>query len=93
VSQQDPCRETRSWTDHSKPAMRRTPAPSPRHRSRGPRAASRERGTTSKKEFIPFRITVGEPMTREEFEAAANVQVFGTVEGNVRTKLRFSERP
>jgi hypothetical protein len=31
-----------------------------------------------KKEFIPFRITVGKPMTREEFEAAANLQMFGT---------------
>jgi hypothetical protein len=31
-----------------------------------------------KKQFIPFRITVGKPMTREEFEAAANLQMFGT---------------
>ncbi len=31
-----------------------------------------------RKDFIPFRITVGKPMTREEFEAAANLQVFGT---------------
>lgn len=36
------------------------------------------RGSKGKKEFIPFRITVGKPMTREEFEAAANLQVFGT---------------
>jgi hypothetical protein len=31
-----------------------------------------------KKEYIPFQITVGKPMTREEFEAAANLQVFGS---------------
>jgi hypothetical protein len=31
-----------------------------------------------KKQFIPFKITVGKPMTREEFEAAANLQMFGT---------------
>lgn len=28
--------------------------------------------------FIPFQITVAKPMTREEFEATANLQVFGT---------------
>ena len=31
-----------------------------------------------KKEYIPFQITVGKPMTREEFETAANLQVFGS---------------
>ena len=37
-----------------------------------------QNATKGKKQFIPFRITVGKPMTREEFEAAANLQVFGT---------------
>jgi hypothetical protein len=37
-----------------------------------------QKATKGKKEFIPFRITVGKPMTREEFEAAANLQVFST---------------
>lgn len=37
-----------------------------------------QRGSKGKREFIPFRITVAKPMTREEFEAAANLQVFGT---------------
>ncbi|HEX3478517.1 MAG TPA: DUF4157 domain-containing protein [Kofleriaceae bacterium] len=36
-----------------------------------------QNGSQGKKEFIPFRITVGKPMSREEFEAAANLQVFG----------------
>lgn len=34
-------------------------------------------GKPQKKEYIPFKITVGKPMAREEFEAAANLQVFG----------------
>jgi hypothetical protein len=37
-----------------------------------------QKASKGKKEYIPFRITVGKPMTREEFEAAANLQVFGT---------------
>ena len=32
----------------------------------------------AKKSYIPFNITVAKPLTREEFEAAANLQVFGT---------------
>ena len=36
-----------------------------------------QKGPKGKKEFIPFKIAVGKPMTREEFEAAANLQVFG----------------
>jgi hypothetical protein len=35
-------------------------------------------GRPKKKEFIPFKITVAKPMTREQFEAAANLQVFGS---------------
>ena len=35
-------------------------------------------GAKGKKAFIPFRIPVGKPMTREQFEAAANLQAFGT---------------
>jgi Domain of unknown function (DUF4157) len=37
-----------------------------------------QKAAKSKKEFIPFQITIGKPMTREEFEATANLQVFGT---------------
>ncbi|TMQ17873.1 MAG: DUF4157 domain-containing protein [Deltaproteobacteria bacterium] len=37
-----------------------------------------QKTSKGKKEFIPFQITIGKPMTREEFEAAANLQVFGT---------------
>jgi len=36
------------------------------------------KGPKAKKQFIPFKITVGKPMTRDEFEAAANLQVFGS---------------
>ncbi|HEU4734438.1 MAG TPA: DUF4157 domain-containing protein [Kofleriaceae bacterium] len=35
-------------------------------------------GRPKKKQFIPFKIAVAKPMTREQFEAAANLQVFGT---------------
>jgi hypothetical protein len=35
-------------------------------------------GKRKKKEFIPIEITVAKPMTREQFEAAANLQVFGS---------------
>src|SRR5262249_10617449 len=37
-----------------------------------------QKASKGKKEFIPFRISVGKPMTRDEFEAAANLQVFGS---------------
>lgn len=37
-----------------------------------------QKASKGEKQFIPFRITIGKPMTRDEFEAAANLQVFGT---------------
>ncbi|HEX2687118.1 MAG TPA: DUF4157 domain-containing protein [Kofleriaceae bacterium] len=51
-----------------------------------------------KKEFIPFKITVAKPMTREQFEAAANLQVFGaaTVAGqwqNVKDSYTPDQSP
>ncbi|HEY0479494.1 MAG TPA: DUF4157 domain-containing protein, partial [Kofleriaceae bacterium] len=37
-----------------------------------------QNGSKAKKEYIPFKIAIGKLMTREAFEAAANLQVFGT---------------
>lgn len=55
-------------------------------------------GRPKKKEFIPFKITVAKPMTREQFEAAANLQVFGaaTVAGqwqNVKDSYTPDQSP
>ncbi|MEO7731495.1 MAG: DUF4157 domain-containing protein, partial [Kofleriaceae bacterium] len=35
-------------------------------------------GKPPKKEYVPFKITVAKVMTREEFQAAANLQMFGS---------------
>jgi hypothetical protein len=35
-------------------------------------------GKPRKRDYIPFKITVSRPMSREEFEAAAKLQVFGS---------------
>jgi hypothetical protein len=55
-------------------------------------------GRPKKKEFIPFKITVAKPMTQEQFEAAANLQVFGaaTVAGqwqNVKDSYTPDQSP
>jgi hypothetical protein len=41
-------------------------------------AGGPQNGAKAKREYIPFQISIRKPMTREEFEAAANLQVFGT---------------
>lgn len=64
--------------DTSAPAtasIQRTPTGQPQKATTGETGKTGETGETG---FIPFRITVDKPMTREEFEAAANLQMFGT---------------
>jgi hypothetical protein len=62
------------------------PAPGRRAGGRPPTARARIQRHPAEPTYVPYRVPVTKPMTREEFQAAALVHIFGRVLPNVTWK-------